>query len=76
MLRREERVEVAGALGKAQVLNKDLNALEHELGAAHRAGTTDAFCLYLYGLILSDRRVADIGACTARRMVKGPPLVQ
>ena len=47
-LLREERVEVAGALGKAQVLNKDLSALEHELGAAHRAGTADAFCLYLY----------------------------
>ena len=52
---REERIEVAGALGKAQVLNKDLNALEQELGAAHRAGTADAFCLYLYGLILTDR---------------------
>jgi len=37
------------------VLNKDLNALEQELGAAHRAGTADAFCLYLYGLILTDR---------------------
>ena len=47
---------MAGALGKAQVLNKDLNALEQELGAAHRAGTADAFCLYLYGLILTDRR--------------------
>ena len=37
------------------MLNKDLNALEQELGAAHRAGTADAFCLYLYGLILTDR---------------------
>ena len=54
---------MAGALGKAQVLNKDLSALEHELGAAHRAGSADAFCLYLYGLILSDRRVVDIAAC-------------
>ena len=52
---REERTEVAGELGKAQVLNTDLDALEHELEAAHRARRADAFCLYLYGLILSDR---------------------
>ncbi len=64
---REERIEVAGALGKAQVLNSDLDALEHELEAAHRAGHADAFCLYLYGLILSDRQgaAACLYACCA-----------
>ena len=67
VLCREERVEVAGALGKAQVLNKELSALEQELGAAHRAGTADAFLLYLYGVILSDRRVACLsGGCRSQ----------
>ncbi len=71
-LLREERVEVAGALGKAQVLNKDLNALEQELGAAHRAGTADAFCLYLYGLILADRHGLPRSLCCPRTQPRDP----
>lgn len=52
---REERVEASGALGKAQVMNKELDALETQLEAAQRAGSADAFCSYLYGLLLIDR---------------------
>lgn len=48
-------MEASGALGKAHVVNKELDVLESQLEALQQAGSADAFCSYLYGLILMDR---------------------
>ena len=53
--RREEMVELDGALGKANVSNRMLDSLERELEALFEAGEADAFILYVYGLVLADR---------------------
>ena len=55
--RREERVENGGPLGKEDVTNKDIEAVEAELSNARQQGTADAFALYLYGLVLIDKYV-------------------
>jgi hypothetical protein len=52
---REETVEVAGALGKADVCNRMLITLDRELEELFEAGGADAFILYIYGLVLADR---------------------
>ena len=52
---REERIENSGPLGKEQVANKEIEAVEAELRAARQQGTADAFALYLYGLVLIDK---------------------
>lgn len=52
---REERVENGGPLGKEDVTNKDIEAVEAELSNARQQGTADAFALYLHGLVLIDR---------------------
>lgn len=36
-------------------MNQELDALESQLEALHSAGSADAFCSYLYGLLLIDR---------------------
>jgi hypothetical protein len=38
-----------------EVTNRELDALEASLQEAYHDGTADAFCLYLYGLVLADR---------------------
>lgn len=52
---REERIENDGPLGKQDVDNKDLEAVEAELAALRQQGSADPFCLYLYGLVLIDK---------------------
>ena len=54
---REERVENGGPLGKEDVTNKDIEAVEAELSSTRQQGTADAFALYLYGLVLIDKYV-------------------
>lgn len=67
---REELIELAGALGKADVCNRMLDTLERELEALYQAGQADAFILYVYGLVLADRcaplaiRIHAGGSCT------------
>lgn len=51
----EEIVETAGPLGKVDVSNSELPALEQTLGSAFSQGRLDAFGAYLYGTILADR---------------------
>jgi hypothetical protein len=48
-------VELEGALGKADVVNRMLDTLERDLEATYQAGDADAFMLYVYGLVLADR---------------------
>jgi anaphase-promoting complex subunit 8 len=43
----EEIVEVAGPLGKSDVVNQDLESLETELGGRYLQGQLDAFSTYL-----------------------------
>ena len=54
---REERIEQSGPLGRGQVQNTELEKLERELERAIQLGIKDAFLLYVYGLVLSDRCV-------------------
>ena len=54
---REERVENGGPLGKEDVTNKDIEAVEAELSNGRAQGTADAFALYLYGLVLIDKYI-------------------
>ncbi|GAQ83915.1 Anaphase-promoting complex [Klebsormidium nitens] len=51
----EEIVEVAGPLGKSDVINQDLESLEAELGGRYLQGQLDAFSTYLYGVVLHQR---------------------
>ena len=55
--RREERLEKSGPLGagRSDALNPDLEEVEAALQAACQAGAADAFCLYLYGVVLLDK---------------------
>jgi hypothetical protein len=67
---REETVEVAGALGKADVCNRMLITLDRELEELFEAGEADAFILYVYGLVLADRYALCLalqcsGQCTS-----------
>lgn len=55
LLRSEEKIEVAGALGKVDVQNRVLDTLERDLEELHKCGQLDSFCLYVYGLVLADR---------------------
>lgn len=43
----EEIVEMAGPLGKSDVVNGDLESLEAELGGRYLQGQLDAFSTYL-----------------------------
>jgi hypothetical protein len=52
---REERIEKAGVLGKADVKNAELDAIEASLREAAQQGSSDPFCDYLLGLVLADR---------------------
>lgn len=54
----DEKVEVSGSLGKVDVQNRMLEALEGDLSELRESGAADAFCLYLYGLVLADRCAA------------------
>ena len=56
-------VELAGALGKADVSNRMLDSLERELEALFEAGDADAFILYVYGLVLADRCRCSARVC-------------
>ena len=51
---REERIEKAGPLGKAQVLNRELQGVEAQLREGAANGEQDAFTSYLLGLVMSD----------------------
>ncbi|CAI9112380.1 OLC1v1012826C1 [Oldenlandia corymbosa var. corymbosa] len=51
----EEMVELEGPLGKGDAVNKELISLERELSLLRKNGTIDAFCLYLYGLVLKEK---------------------
>lgn len=42
-------------MGKSEVTNKELVSLERELSTIRKNGTIDAFCLYLYGLVLKEK---------------------
>jgi hypothetical protein len=42
-------------LGKAQPGDGELDTIEQELALLQQKGRADAFCLYLYGLVLIDR---------------------
>jgi hypothetical protein len=53
----EEKIEFAGALGKADVSNRMLDDIERDLEDLWAAGQLDSFCLYVYGLVLADRCV-------------------
>eukprot|EP00898_Chlorokybus_atmophyticus_P000194 jgi/Chlat1/1175/Chrsp113S01639 len=52
----EEVIEVAGPTGRGEqnVVNRQLPALESELTHLHKTGQADAFCTFLYGLVLRD----------------------
>ena len=53
---REERVEKSGPLGgRCDAVNADLEDVERQLQGVCQAGAADAFCLYLYGVILLDK---------------------
>ena len=54
-------MEAAGPLGRAELPNKELDALETQLEPLQRAGSADAFCSYLYGIILIDRYALQSG---------------
>ncbi|GBG64532.1 hypothetical protein CBR_g45228 [Chara braunii] len=51
----EEAVEMAGPLGKSEVVNRELAALESELGRNYEQDQLDAFGMYLYGVVLHQR---------------------
>lgn len=51
----EEKIEFAGALGKADVSNRMLDDIERDLEELWAAGQLDSFCMYVYGLVLADR---------------------
>lgn len=53
----EEKIEVAGALGKVDVQNRTLDTLERDLEDLYQRDQLDPFCLYVYGLVLADRYV-------------------
>ena len=67
---REKRVENGGPLGKDDVTNKDIDAVEAELSGARQQGSADAFALYLYGLVLVDKYV--IWCLTSKITVNKP----
>lgn len=61
----EEKIEFAGALGKADVSNRMLDDIERDLEELYAAAQLDSFCLYVYGLVLADRYVMACQlACT------------
>lgn len=71
----EEKIEFAGALGKADVSNRMLDDIERDLEELWAAAQLDSFCLYVYGLVLADRYVmlgclscttVDASCCCAR----------
>lgn len=51
----EEMIELEGHLGKSEIMNKELIALEKELSTLHRTNTIDSFGMYLYALVLRDK---------------------
>ncbi|XP_051193488.1 anaphase-promoting complex subunit 8 [Lolium perenne] len=51
----EETIELEGSLGKSNVVNQELVALERELSTYRRTGAIDSFGLYLYGIVLRDK---------------------
>ncbi|KAL3158903.1 anaphase-promoting complex component apc8 [Trebouxia sp. C0010 RCD-2024] len=69
----EERVENGGPLGKEDVTNKDIEAVEAELSNARQQGSADAFALYLYGLVLIDKeQKAEAQACLLESVTAYP----
>ncbi|CAA7396820.1 unnamed protein product [Spirodela intermedia] len=59
----EEMIELEGPLGRSEVCNGELTHLERELSALRRSGAIDAFCLYLYGIVLRDKGCESL-ACS------------
>ncbi len=53
--RREERIEKAGPLGKAEAQNKELDGVEQQLRAAAKLGAADGLCMYLLGVVYAER---------------------
>ncbi|KAL8140764.1 hypothetical protein V2J09_006785 [Rumex salicifolius] len=51
----EEMIELEGALGKSDAVNRELVSLERELSALLKKGTLDPFGMYLYGLVLKGK---------------------
>ena len=50
----EEVVELRDPLERCSITNKNLPQLLKELGKIYRSGTMDAFCLYIYGIVLKE----------------------
>eukprot|EP00892_Ulva_mutabilis_P012694 jgi/Ulvmu1/9798/UM056_0038.1 len=71
--RHEEKIEMAGALGKVDVQNRMLDDLERDLEEMHKQNQLDAFCMYVYGLVLADRSKTEAARAVLAESVKKYP---
>ncbi|KAG0176956.1 Anaphase-promoting complex subunit 23 [Apophysomyces sp. BC1021] len=66
----EETQDILGAAENWQVENTELDAIHDELRAADERDELDAFCLYLYGMVLRKKRDYTNAAAVLLKSVK------
>ncbi|KAF9126726.1 Anaphase-promoting complex subunit 23 [Mortierella sp. 14UC] len=54
--REQDTREVLGPLDNGMAVNKEIEKIDTELAEGYQAGTLDAFCKYLYGIVLIKRQ--------------------
>ncbi|KAF9345229.1 anaphase-promoting complex component apc8, partial [Mortierella sp. NVP85] len=65
--------DLFGPLDHGMAVNKELESLDSELTEAYKAGTLDAFCKYLYGVVLIKRLRKTVAATILIESVKQYP---
>ncbi|KAF7727059.1 anaphase-promoting complex component apc8 [Apophysomyces ossiformis] len=66
----EETQDILGAAENWQVENAELDAIHDELRSANEKNELDAFCLYLYGMVLRKKRDYTKAAAILLKSVK------
>ncbi|KAF9541569.1 Anaphase-promoting complex subunit 23 [Mortierella hygrophila] len=71
--REQDTREVLGPLDNGMAVNKEIEKIDTELAEGYQAGTLDAFCKYLYGIVLIKRQRKSLAVVVLTESVNQYP---
>ncbi|KAF9154726.1 anaphase-promoting complex component apc8 [Linnemannia schmuckeri] len=71
--REQDTREVLGPLDNGMAVNKEIEKIDMELAEGYQAGTLDAFCKYLYGIVLIKRQRKNLAVTVLTESVNQYP---